>query len=118
MKENQYVDFPLESVIIGEEAPPFDVTVSLEQQQSGEPYVLDLEIEIEYIDGTTELRELRLDEAAKQFELTVDRIPRAIRLDPHRNTLLWRPAYGPRPTEDLSSAEGAEHAESAEGAGH
>lgn len=97
MKENPYVDHPLESIIIGEESNPFDVVVSLRQRQPGEPYVLDLEIEIEFIDGKCERRTLHLEEPARQYALTVDRLPRAIRLDPDRRTLLWRPAYGPRP---------------------
>jgi len=109
MKDNPYVDFPLESIIIGEESSPFELSVSLEQQQFGEPYVLDIEIEIEFIDGSTEQRELHLSDVAQQFTLNVDRLARAIHLDPHRNTLLWRPAYGPKPTEDPAHAANAEH---------
>ncbi len=104
MKENSYVPRPVESIILGEEKGPFDVDVSLVQQQAGDPFVLDVEVGIEFIDGDTELRELHLIDADQKFRLTVDRIPRAIHLDPNRNTLLWRPAYGPRPGEELSHA--------------
>jgi aminopeptidase N len=104
MKDNPYVDSQLESVIIGEEEPPFEVTLELEQVQAGEPYVLDLEVEIEFVDGSTQLETVPMDARQAKTTLSVDALPREIRLDPNRKTLLWRPVYGPRPDAEVVSA--------------
>jgi hypothetical protein len=103
MKDNPYVEHQLESIIIGEEESPFEVTVVLEQLQTGEPYVLDIEVEIEFTDGTTTLKTLHVDDRRLETTLQLDALPRDIRLDPHRKTLLWRPVYGPRPESDVAA---------------
>jgi hypothetical protein len=103
MKDNPYVDHKIESITFGAEAPPFDVTVVLDQVQSGDPYVLDLELGIEFVGGKTEFKTLHMDGRHLEATMKVDALPREIRLDPNRKLLIWRPVYGPKPAPEVAA---------------
>lgn len=76
------------------------VSLALRQLQPGEPYDLDLEVEIQMRDGSTARHVVAVsgEETAVELE-TADR-PVALRVDPDHRVLLWRPEYGPRPEVD------------------
>ena len=73
------------------------VSITLEQRQSGEPYALPVEVAIDLKGGETRLVTLDLAERRKTFELETAARPLAVRLDPNRRLLIWRPEYGPVP---------------------
>ena len=82
---------------------PFDVMVTLEQMQEGEPYVFDVEIALELEDGASVLRTVRVDGNKAADTVRVGALPATLELDPRRKILMWRPAYGPKPVADAST---------------
>jgi len=93
-------------------APIFDVDwhanieglgllLELTQIQEGEPFFLELEVEIELIDGRTELSQVVIDSESDIFEIETTARPVKVRLDPERKLLIWRPEYGPRPVGEI-----------------
>jgi hypothetical protein len=72
-------------------------SITLEQRQPGEPYTLALEVAIDLKGGETKLVTLDLAERRRTFEIETAARPLAVRLDPNRRALVWRPEYGPAP---------------------
>lgn len=72
------------------------IEVRITQRQTGEPYDLDLEIEMEGV-GETRVETIRVTEG--ETTLTLDSPFRAtvVRLDPRHKVLRWTPEYGSRP---------------------
>lgn len=82
------------------------VQIEIAQLQNGEPYHLDIEVEIEFLGGETRLETVELRDAAQSFQIATEHRPVNVRLDPSDKLLIWRPKYGPRPT-DAPDDEGA-----------
>jgi hypothetical protein len=74
--------------------------IELEQLQPGEPFVLDLELELLLLDGSTVRHVVALDERVERVQLPVAKPIVGVRLDPDFETLLYRPGYGPSPVEE------------------
>ena len=75
------------------------VEIHIEQLQKGEPFQLPLEIAVD-LDGGEVLRTtIDLRERKDTFRIRTPARPMAVRLDPDDRMLLWRPEYGPRPSE-------------------
>jgi aminopeptidase N len=73
------------------------VRIDIAQTQPGEPFHLDLDVEIEFLDGDPRTEVIELREMTQTFRIETDKRPVAIRLDPRYRQLIWRPEYGPRP---------------------
>ena len=73
------------------------VRMEIEQQQAGEPYVLQLELELEQSDGSTRIETVNLNQSSQSFTINTENPIRSVRLDPEYKLLIWRPEYGPRP---------------------
>ncbi len=71
--------------------------IEITQLQEGEPYQLDIELEIEFADGGTITEAISLNETEHTFALDTPSRPINVRLDPNYKLLIWRPEYGPRP---------------------
>jgi len=76
------------------------VTVDLRQEQAGEPYALDVELDVVPAEGPPTVHVVRLDQRNQAFELAIDGAPTEVRLDPRHRLLRWTPEYGPRPEAD------------------
>lgn len=105
MIDSKWTEHKVESILVGEEDGPFDVTVHIDQVHSGEPYVLDVEIEFEHIDGTTSRHVIPVHERTTSVTIQTDGIPHVLRLDPDRRILMWRHHYGPRPDATAGDAD-------------
>lgn len=92
-----WADGPVDEFLLGEDKPPFEYVVELEQLQDGPPFDLPLEIAVEAIDGQSTLEVVRLSERKQTFTLAAPAAPRRVVLDPKHKMLMWRPAYGPPP---------------------
>jgi len=72
------------------------VEVTLRQRHSGEPYDLDVELEIE-TEAHDASHVVRLYQAEQRFPLACEGVATAVRLDPKHRLLMWKPEYGPLP---------------------
>ncbi len=76
------------------------VHLELTQWQPGEPFNIDLDIAIDLQNGERLIETVALTESSQAFEIsTGEQRAVGIELDPNRRVLIWRPAYGPRPSE-------------------
>lgn len=90
-----------------EGAPVIDVTstrkdaatlvVELHQAGPGEPYALDLELDLVLVDGTKRRERVALRESSASIDVRTTSDIASVVLDPDRRLLIWREAYGPRP---------------------
>lgn len=76
---------------------PGAVELRVRQRQPGEPYALDLEVQVALRDSGTVLDTVRVRGREETFQLELPRRPVDLRVDPDHRLLLWRPPYGPRP---------------------
>jgi len=70
--------------------------VRLTIAQEGEPYDLDLEVEVTGADGAT-THKVAVREAVGEWVLTSPGTPREVKLDPRHRLLIWKPEYGEKP---------------------
>jgi hypothetical protein len=75
----------------------FGATVRVRQRQSGDPFVLDLEVALTLHDSSTVLDTVHIFKRDQTFELDFRSRPLDLRVDPFDRLLIWRPEYGPRP---------------------
>lgn len=73
------------------------IELIVEQQQAGDPYLLELEVGIELSDGSTSIRTVTLVERRETVRFEVPSRAVGLRIDPDHRILLWRPEYGPPP---------------------
>lgn len=73
------------------------VEIRLAQTQPGEPYLLDVELEIRMRDGSTTRTRVDLRERTARTEVETPSRAVDVRLDPDVTLLTWRPRYGPVP---------------------
>ena len=73
------------------------IEVRIEQLQKG-AFSIPLELGIETADGGILRETLALSERRQTFTLPVPARPLSVRLDPDHRLLMWRPEYGPMPT--------------------
>lgn len=71
--------------------------VTIEQTQAGEPYELDMTVEIEWADGRRTRESVRMDGPGIEIEPDGSGAIRSVGLDPDRELLIWREGYGPKP---------------------
>ena len=71
------------------------VVLTVSQIQEGEPYDLDLEIEVQTSEGS-QRHALELREREARLELTVAGEVTGVLLDPDRRLLIWKPQYDKR----------------------
>lgn len=76
------------------------VHVTFEQTAEGEPFTLDLDVELVFDDGTVEQNTIRLKEHLTEVAWPAKKNVSDIRIDPDRNLLLWREAYAVPPSVD------------------
>ena len=70
----------------------------ISQAQPGEPYHLELDVALAGSAGT-ERHRVTLRERVTKVHLTSPTTPDEVLLDPDHELLIWKPEYGPRPTE-------------------
>jgi len=75
---------------------PGSVEVTLRQTQEADPYDLRVELALDLEDGTSSRETVALTEREASFVFEAA-APRAVRVDPDHELLLWDPAYGDRP---------------------
>jgi hypothetical protein len=73
------------------------VAITIEQRQPGEPYALPIEVAIDLKGGQTRVETLQVTKPRETFTVATAARPLAVRLDPNRRALIWRPEYGPAP---------------------
>lgn len=71
--------------------------VSITVTQRGEPYTMPLEVAVDLKSGASKLFTLDVAKRRQTFELETGERPVAVRLDPNRRALVWRPEYGSAP---------------------
>ncbi len=77
------------------------VEVVLTQQQAGDPYALDVPIEIEVRSGERMRRTVKVKDRETRVTLETPARPVDVSLDPDVELLLWRPRYGAVPPQLL-----------------
>ncbi len=73
------------------------VVLALEQAQPEAPFAFELEVELELKGGERVVETVSVTDRHHVFELSTASRVMALRLDPGRRILMWRPEYGPRP---------------------
>jgi len=74
--------------------------IVLSQANDGDPFALDLELELVFEDGTTRRDTATVRERETTIVRTVSTGLAEVRVDPDRDHLLWRPAYTAPPSVD------------------
>ena len=77
------------------------VELHVRQLQPGEVFVVPLELEVTDRGGTSARHVVKLTERESTFHLKTPGRAVAVRVDPDRRLLLWRPPYGPRPKDTI-----------------
>ena len=77
------------------------VELHVRQLQPGEVFVVPLELEVTDRAGASARHVVKLTERESTFHLKTPSRAVAIRVDPDRRLLLWRPSYGPRPKDTI-----------------
>jgi aminopeptidase N len=78
--------------------------LAVQQLQPGDPYDLDLEVEIRSRDGSVVRHVVAVSGPETIVDVATDDHPVDLRADPDHRLLMWRPEYGPRPVEIDSTA--------------
>lgn len=90
----------IEDILVNYNESPKTLKVVLNQEQE-ELYDLDVEIGIEYYYKPTEIKRLTLSEREIEASFEVEGYVKDVTLDPARRILMWRPAYGPKPSGNI-----------------
>jgi hypothetical protein len=92
-----FSDKPIENLVVGKPITEFKVTVNLKQEQK-ELYALKIPIEFQFYYAPSVIREVELNQRDQAFVFKFSSNIKNIIIDPDHTILMWRPEYGPKPT--------------------